>query len=70
MTAVGIDISKLTFDAHVNNSNHRYVYSAEGIEAFIKILPMDAHCVMESTGPYFCRLAEALAFSGKKVSVV
>lgn len=70
MTIVGIDISKLTFDAHLHKSNHHYEYNEEGIASFIKILPDDSHCVMESTGPYSYRLAEALAFAGKKVSVV
>lgn len=70
MTIIGIDISKLTFDAHIQHANRRFQYTKVGIETFIKDIHDESHCVMESTGPYSYRLAEALSLAGKKVSIV
>lgn len=70
MTAVGIDISKDYFDAFLRQSNHRFDNTLAGIKKFIKSLPSDAQCVMESTGPYSYRLAESLYYAKVPVSVV
>lgn len=70
MVPVGIDISKSFFDAHLDGRNRRFTYDCQGIEKFKGLLSTDSYCVMESTGSYCYRLAEALAFSGVKVSVV
>lgn len=70
MTAIGIDISKDYFDAFLQDSSKRFPNTGAGIQRFIKVLPADAQCVMESTGPYSYRLAEALFHSKVHVSVV
>ena len=70
MTHIGIDISKAFFDAHLSGRNRRFKYDEAGIKDFIAILPVDAVCVMEATGPYSYRLAEALYYRSIAVSMV
>jgi len=70
MTPIGIDISKAFFDAHLNGKNQRYDNNHAGISDFIGKLPQGALCVMEATGSYSARLAEALFNEGIAVSVL
>ena len=74
---VGIDIAKKSFVAAVfcakkqKHSTKEWDYtSPEAIHSFIDSLPSEAHCVMEATGIYHLRLAEALLKRGFKCSVV
>ena len=71
---VGIDVSKLTFDASwidgENHQQHCFDYTDLGIEAFIELMASDAHIVMEATGVYHSRLALKCYEAGLSVSVV
>lgn len=67
---VGIDIAKDTFDASVNGKVRQWKNTATGIREFLHSLPNDAYCVMEATGVYGNRLAEALLEAKIGVSVV
>lgn len=67
---VGIDIASATFDACVHGQVRQWKNSSAGIAAFIKSLPTNAYCVMEATGTYGTRLAEALLAAQILVSVV
>jgi transposase len=71
---IGIDISKQSCDAAwwANEKEHhqQFVYTDEGIEAFLAHTPTDAHCVMEATGIYHARLALRLYAAGRPVTVV
>jgi len=70
---IGIDISKETFDVAYEKKgkfiNKKYNYNDESILTFISLIG-DAHCIMESTGTYHCRLAHALYANNISVSVV
>jgi len=70
----GIDISKLSFDVTIENNGRtitrKYGYDDCGMREFLNHLPPDAHCIMESTGTYHCRLAYYLYNNGIKISVV
>ncbi len=72
---VGIDISKLGFDASLPGTKGdcltvRCDNNERGYGILSKSLPEDAHCVMEATGPYCLRLALHLHGKGIAVSVV
>lgn len=71
----GFDVSKKFFDVCVLNEGkqqlaQRFGYDTNGLDALIKVLPVEAHCVMEVTGPYYLKLATWLYDRGFKVSVV
>lgn len=67
---IGIDIANETFDACLNGQVRQWKNTSAGIAAFIKSLPSYAYCVMEATGTYGSRLAEALLAAAIPVSVV
>lgn len=67
---VGIDIAKATFDASVNGKVRQWKNTPKGIMEFVHTLPSNAYCVMEATGVYGNRLAEALLEAKIGVSVV
>lgn len=71
---VGIDISKVTFDAAWETggeARHQcFEYTDDGIAALLAKTPEDAHYVMEATGIYHARLALRLYESGRGVSVI
>jgi len=71
---VGIDVSKLTFDASWvidDKQSHRcFDYTDEGINELIALLPVEAHVVMEATGVYHSRLALRCYEAGLSTSVV
>ena len=68
---VGIDISKNDFDASFPSGKHQKLGNeAKGFAKFLKMLPKDAHCVMEQTGRYHQQLANYLFTQGVLVSVV
>lgn len=66
----GIDISKDSFDVMDSRENY-YQFSNDykGFRKFLSILDSDAHCVMEATGYYHCKLAYYLIEKGIKISV-
>ena len=75
MMIVGIDVSKLSFDAAWDASEAVtqhvcFDYTADGIAALLAQTPTTAHYVIEATGIYHARLALALHASGRCVSVV
>ncbi|HEY9297588.1 MAG TPA: IS110 family transposase [Phormidium sp.] len=70
----GIDISKQTFDANITTPRgveaKKFSNDATGFTKLLKLLPTDAHVVMEASGPYYYRLAFFLHEQGVRVSVV
>jgi transposase len=71
----GIDISKQTIDCSISLINGKIEFkklsnNEKGFEQLRKLLPEDAHVVMESTGPYYFKLAYFLTNLGVKISVV
>ena len=73
LTVVGIDVSKLTFDAEWCVGDRvlrdRFDNDAQGAEALIRAIPARSHVVMEVTGTYHLQLATRLYEAGYKVSV-
>lgn len=73
---VGIDISKLTFDVAICNSESKYKYfkfanNHEGFILFSELLnASESICIMEASGPYYLKLATFLSESGIGVCVV
>jgi len=73
---IGIDISKLSFDAAIKNESNKYSHykfsnDKEGFAKFKKLLDEDGDvCVMEASGPYYLRLAQYLFDQNISVSVV
>ena len=73
---VGIDISKLTFDVAICNSESKYKYfkfanNHEGFIMFLELLnASESICVMEASGPYYLKLATFLSASGIDVCVI
>ena len=66
----GMDISKSTFDAFLLNRSYAFNNDLSGFKKLRKVIPDNAHCVMEATGPYYMKLAVYLQSHGIKVSVV
>lgn len=70
---VGIDISKLSFDVAICDSQSNYKYfkfanNQEGFTSFLDLLDKSKSiCVMEASGPYYLKLATFL--SAKQVDV-
>lgn len=73
---VGIDISKLTFDVAICNSESKYKYFkfTNDLEGFTSLLThldsLESICVMEASGPYYLRLASFLSEKGIGVCVI
>jgi transposase len=73
---VGIDISKLTFDVAICNSESKYKYfkftnNKEGFVLFLEHLDAsESICVMEASGPYYLKLATFLSEQGISVCVI
>ena len=70
-----IDIAKKTFMTGCYDTNKKLQivnrpYTDAGIELYIESLPQDSHIVMEHTGNYEQRLAQALINAGHKVSIL
>lgn len=69
----GIDVSKDTLDVYYNNSTgEHYLKTANNLQGFkqlIKNIGVHHHYVMETTGPYYLKLAFFLKQVGCKVSV-
>ena len=67
-------MSKHSFHAAVETEkgvcSKEFPYREEGVQRFLAFLPEGAHCIMESTGTYHCRLAYFLVEQGVAVSVV
>ncbi len=60
-TIFGIDISKNTFDVMDSDGKHsQFENNTKGFVAFLKLLNIDSHCVMEATGYYHYQLAHFL----------
>lgn len=74
MTFIGIDISKDRFDVALPKGSgyksDKFANQSSGFAALCAVLPADAHCVMEATGPYYLQLATHLHQQGIAVSVV
>jgi len=70
MIYYGIDISKDVFDVMDSLGNY-YQFSNDykGFTLFLKVLNIQSHCVMESTGYYHYRLSYFLLEKGIKVSI-
>jgi transposase len=71
----GFDVSKSYFDLSVLGSDKKaftsqFSNNAQGFKALSAVLPADAHCVMEATGPYYMQLAMWLFNAGFRVSVI
>lgn len=66
----GIDVSHLVFDVTDSDGNYyQFKNNGLGFKKFVKLLPLDSHCVMEATGYYHYRLAYYLLENSIKVSV-
>jgi transposase len=71
----GIDISKQTFDCSITIENgkvepRKLSNDLKGFEKLKKLIPEDAHVIMEASGPYYYQLAFFLFKNKIKVSVV
>jgi len=71
----GIDISKQTFDCSITTSDgkiavKKFSNDVSGFAKLKKLLPADAHVVMEASGPYYYKLAYFLSGQKVRVSVV
>lgn len=70
---VGIDVSKDTMDVYYNNSlgeHHlKVLNNLQGFKQLIQVIGKEHHYVMETTGPYYLKLAFYLKRLGCKVSV-
>lgn len=68
---VGIDISKDSFDVSFPDGSHQVFENLVcGYKLLFRHLPLNAHVVMEQTGPYHLKLALFLVEKEVKVSVV
>jgi transposase len=66
----GIDISHLVFDVTDSDGNYyQFKNNGLGFKKFVKLLPLESHCVMEATGYYHYQLAYYLLENSIKVSV-
>lgn len=74
MAYIGIDCAKATFEGALPQAKNYQVIkfdnTEEGFIHLLNQLPEGAHCVMEATGPYYCRLATFLHQKQVPVSVV
>jgi transposase len=74
MPYVGIDCAKSTFEVAFSAQKGSQVLKLDnthkGFEQLLSHLPTDSHCVMEATGPYYCRLATFLYEKQIRISVV
>jgi len=74
MPYIGIDCAKASFQAALPTEKSYQVLSfansEQGFTELVALLPPDSHCVMEATGPYYCRLATFLHTHQLAVSVV
>lgn len=71
----GFDVSKDYFDVCIiddqgKSIGHRVDYTPKGLKSLTKLVPLQSHCVMEATGPYYLKLATWLYQNGYAVSVV
>lgn len=71
----GFDVSKDYFDVFIideqgKSIGHRVDYTPKGLKSLAKLIPLQSHCVMEATGPYYLKLATWLYQNGYAVSVV
>lgn len=70
----GIDVSKKFFDvcslSGSGQKSKQFFYDETGLDAVVKWLPQNCHCIMEATGPYYLKLAMKLYQNGFMVSVV
>jgi transposase len=69
-TYIGIDVSKKSFHAFINNKARRFDNASTGFDSVVKQIPADAYCVMEATGNYGYALAEFLIKAGLRVAIV
>ncbi|MCX6145905.1 MAG: IS110 family transposase [Candidatus Kapabacteria bacterium] len=67
---IGIDISKEYFDAFMNNNVIRFKNDLNGFTKFIKSIPLESHCIMESTSTYCYKLAYFILNSGSIVYII
>lgn len=73
---LGIDISKLTFDVAICNSDGKYRYfkfanNQEGFNSFLELLDKsESICVMEASGPYYLKLATFLSKQDIDICVI
>ena len=66
----GIDISKDVFDVMSSDGRfHQFSNDLKGFKKFKKLMVINSHCVMESTGVYHLQLAYYLLSQDIKVSV-
>ena len=66
----GLDISHLFFDVTDSDGNYyQFKNSLIGFKKFIKLLNLNSHCVMESTGYYHYQLAYYLQGNSIPLSV-
>lgn len=72
MDYIGIDVSKEHFDAYnVGLGNRQFANDRKGFVDFGKwMATLNAHCIMEASGPYYSALATWLFESNTRVSVV
>lgn len=73
---VGIDISKLSFDVAICNSENKYKYykftnNEDGFSSLLHLLDrLESICVMEASGPYYLKLATFLSNNDFNVCVI
>jgi transposase len=70
----GIDLSKQTFDASITTDKgveaKKFSNDEQGFCKLLKLLPTQAHVVMEASGPYYYRLAFFLHQQQIRLSVI
>jgi len=71
---IGIDMAKATFDVAMPGpssriKHHHLTNDEQGFERLLALLPEEAICVMEATGPYYQKLVDYLHTRGIAVSV-
>ena len=67
---IGLDISKATFEAHINGKSISFSNDKNGIKKFIKATNKTAVYVMESTGTYGYLLADTLFEADRLVYIL
>ena len=67
---IGIDVSKLHLDVALPRGRRRFANVSLGHQALLKILPANAHVLLEATGGYERPLVEALQRAAVWVSVL
>ena len=68
--AIGIDIAKKSFQADINGKLHEVTNDANGSQALLSLTDQTSVFIIEATGNYSWRLAEALYAAERRVKMI